>query len=126
MALDMNAEQKEIGKANFHRAVGHLSGPARGVSRRDFMKGALAAEAVVIALPLHLHAKVAIEAMRKGKHVLCEKLMGWNVRQCKDMIKASDETEKVLTIGHQRHYSLLYAHALDVLHSGVLGDVKHI
>ena len=36
-------------------------------------------EAVVIALPLHLHAPVAMEAMRAGKHVLSEKLMAWNI-----------------------------------------------
>jgi predicted dehydrogenase len=83
-------------------------------------------EAVVIALPLHLHAPVAIDAMRAGKHVLCEKLMAWNVPQCKDMIRTADETQRILTIGHQRHYSLLYAHAVEVLHSGILGDVKHI
>jgi predicted dehydrogenase len=83
-------------------------------------------EAVVIALPLHLHAPVAIDAMKAGKHVLCEKLMAWNVRQCKEMIKAADENDRVLSIGHQRHYSMLYAHAVEVLHSGVLGDVKHI
>jgi predicted dehydrogenase len=83
-------------------------------------------EAVVIALPLHLHAAVAIEAMRAGKHVLCEKLMAWNVQQCKDMIRVADETDRILAIGHQRHYSLLYAHAVEVIHSGELGDIKHI
>ena len=83
-------------------------------------------EAVVIALPLHLHAPVAIDCMKAGKHVLCEKLMAWNTAQCKEMIKVADEADRCLSIGHQRHYSLLYAHGVEVLRSGVLGDVKHI
>jgi predicted dehydrogenase len=83
-------------------------------------------EAVVIALPLHLHAPVAIDAMRAGKHVLCEKLMAWNVAQCKEMIKVAEETNRILTIGHQRHYSLLYAHAVELLRAGTLGDIRHI
>ncbi len=83
-------------------------------------------EAVIIALPLHLHAQAAVDALRAGKHVLCEKLMAWNVTQCKEMIKAAEETNRVLTIGHQRHYSMLYAHAVEVMASGELGDVKHI
>jgi predicted dehydrogenase len=83
-------------------------------------------EAVVIALPLHLHAQVAIDAMKAGKHVLCEKLMAWNIAQCKEMIKAADENDRILSIGHQRHYSLLYAQALDLLKSGDIGDVHHI
>ncbi|HLJ95352.1 MAG TPA: Gfo/Idh/MocA family oxidoreductase [Gemmataceae bacterium] len=83
-------------------------------------------EAVVIALPLHLHAQVAIDSMKAGKHVLCEKLMAWNINQCKEMIHVADETDRILSIGHQRHYSLLYAHALEIIKSGELGDVKHI
>lgn len=83
-------------------------------------------EAIIIALPLHLHAPVAIDAMRAGKHVLCEKLMAWNIQQCKEMIKVGEETNRVLTIGHQRHYSMLYAHAVEVLNAGELGEVKHI
>src|SRR5205823_12067144 len=83
-------------------------------------------EMVVIALPLHLHAPVAMEALRAGKHVLCEKLMAWNISQCKDMIRVADETDKLLAIGHQRHYSMLYAHAVEVINSGVLGDIRHI
>ena len=83
-------------------------------------------EAVVIALPLHLHAKVAVDCMNAGKHVLCEKLMAWNISQCKQMIEVAKKTKKILSIGHQRHYSLLYAHAHEVMQSGVLGDVHHI
>jgi predicted dehydrogenase len=83
-------------------------------------------EAVVIALPLHLHAPVAIEALKAGKHVLCEKLMAWNITQCKEMIKAAEENDRILSIGHQRHYSLLYAQALELLNTGDLGDIRHI
>ncbi len=83
-------------------------------------------EAVVIALPLHLHAEAAIAAMRAGKHVLCEKLMAWNISQCKEMIRVANETQRILSIGHQRHYSMLYAHAVEVINSGVLGEIRHI
>jgi predicted dehydrogenase len=83
-------------------------------------------EAVVIALPLHLHAPVAIDCMNAGKHVLCEKLMARTITQCKEMIKVAKERGRILSIGHQRHYSLLYAHATEMLHAGLLGDIKHI
>jgi predicted dehydrogenase len=86
----------------------------------------LGIEAVVIALPLHLHAPVAIAAMEAGKHVLCEKLMAWNIAQCKKMIQVADKTNRILTIGHQRHYSMLYAQAVEAIRAGVLGDIKHI
>ena len=52
-------------------------------------------EAVVIALPLHLHAEAAIKAMRKGKHVLTEKLMGHSVHECKEMARVAKETGKI-------------------------------
>jgi predicted dehydrogenase len=83
-------------------------------------------QAVIIALPLHLHAPVAIAAMEAGKHVLCEKLMAWNIEQCKAMIHKADEKDRVLSIGHQRHYSLLYAYAAEIVHSGEVGDIRHI
>ena len=69
-------------------------------------------EAVVIALPLHLHAEAAIKAMRAGKHVLTEKLMGHSIHECKEMGRVSRETGKILATGHQRHYSVLYDNAV--------------
>ncbi len=84
-------------------------------------------EMISIALPLHLHAPVTIEALRKGKHVLCEKLMAHNVTQCKEMIREADKAKRLLAIGHQRHYSYLYANCRSVIEQGdVMGDIRHI
>ena len=83
-------------------------------------------DGVIIALPLHLHALVSIAAMKKGKHVLCEKLMAHNVTQCKLMARAAEETESFLSVGHQRHYSVLYDNAVNLIRWGLLGEVHHI
>lgn len=83
-------------------------------------------EAVVIATPLVSHAPIAIECLKTGKHVLCEKLMARTIGQCKEMIIAAQNADRILSVGHQRHYSMLYAHANEVLANGVLGDIKHI
>jgi predicted dehydrogenase len=82
---------------------------------------------VMVALPLFLHAPASIEAMEKGKHVLCEKLMARTVADCKKMARAAKRTGRLLAIGHQRHYSYLYANALEVARQKeIVGDVRHI
>ncbi len=93
---------------------------------RDLLKEAKDIEAVIIALPLHLHAPAAIEAMRAGYHVLTEKLMGHSVHECKEMSRAAKQTGLHLATGHQRHYNILYAEAMDSIQRGVLGDIHYI
>ncbi len=84
-------------------------------------------EAVVIALPLHLHAEAAIKAMRAGKHVLTEKLMGHSIHECKEMGRVSRETGKILATGHQRHYSILYDNAVHTIGTAkLIGDLHSI
>lgn len=83
-------------------------------------------DAVIIALPLHLHAPCSIAAMQAGKHVLCEKLMAHNVMQCKLMTRTANELGKFLSIGHQRHYSILYDNAVNLIRWGLLGEIHHI
>jgi predicted dehydrogenase len=83
-------------------------------------------EMVVIALPLWLHAPIAIKAMNAGKHVFCEKLMAHNVSECKEMVKVAHDKNKLLAIGHQRHYSALYDNANYLVQEGHLGEIRHI
>ena len=83
-------------------------------------------EGIIIALPLFLHAPVAIDALKAGKHVLTEKLMAHNVAQCKLMGRLAKKENKVLTVGHQRHYSVLYDNAVNLIKWGLLGEMHHI
>lgn len=83
-------------------------------------------EVVVIALPLWLHAPIAIEAMKAGKHVFTEKLMAHSVKECKEMCRIARDTNRLLAIGHQRHYSVLYDNANYLVQNGHLGEIRHI
>ncbi len=83
-------------------------------------------EAVMIAVPLHVHAPVAIAALQAGKHVFCEKQMAYSVALCRDMLRAQRAAGKLLQIGHQRRYNPTYHHALGMIKEGILGEVTHI
>jgi len=83
-------------------------------------------EGVIIALPLHLHAAVAIAAMKAGLHVLTEKLMAHSVHECKEMARAAQQTKLYLAVGHQRHYNILYDNAVELIRNGVIGEVHYI
>jgi predicted dehydrogenase len=53
--------------------------------------------------------------------------MAKTVLDCKQMVRAARKTGKYLAVGHQRHYSYLYANALEIVRQkDVIGDIKHI
>jgi predicted dehydrogenase len=58
--------------------------------------------------------------------------MAQTVARCKEMARLSEELKDkannpiVLAVGHQRHYSILYANAVDQIKRGLLGDLHHI
>lgn len=83
-------------------------------------------DGVIIATPLFLHAPIAVAAMQAGKHVLCEKLMAHSVAQCKLMTRVANDTNSWLSVGHQRHYSILYDNAVNLIKWGLLGEIHHI
>ncbi len=89
-------------------------------------KARLELEAVVISVPLSQHARIALEAMDAGLHVLSEKLMAQNITDCKKMIHKARDKKLLLAVGHQRHYSVLYDNANQIVQGDLLGDIKYI
>ena len=51
-------------------------------------------DAVVVVTPTSLHRDIVLQAARAGKHVLCEKPMAMDVRECDQMIAACDAAKR--------------------------------
>ena len=80
-----------------------------------------------MAPPLWTHADIAVGCLDAGKHVLCEKMMAWDVDSCERMRGGGGANNKVLEIGYQRSDSPLYQAAYDgIIKTGTLGDVYHV
>lgn len=80
-------------------------------------------DVVHLCLPHFLHAKVAIEAMEHGKHVLCEKPMALSPDDAEKMIAARDASGKALGICFQNRYNESSRYMRQLMDSGTLGRV---
>jgi predicted dehydrogenase len=83
-------------------------------------------DAVIIATPDHWHDHISIAAMRKGKHVYCEKPMVQHWEEGHEVIKAQKETGKVFIVGSQGVSSVALAEAKKLIKSGALGEINMI
>ncbi len=82
-------------------------------------------DAVVIALPNHLHAKFSIKAMQSGKHVLVEKPIAVDVNEAKDMIRVSKETGKLLMVGFSQRFFPPHLAAWHYIKQGNIGKIHY-
>jgi predicted dehydrogenase len=61
-------------------------------------------DGVVIATPNYLHAPMTIAALRRGKHVLCEKPMALSAREARDMADAASRFKRKLLVGFNHRF----------------------
>ena len=77
-----------------------------------------------ICLPPHLHADATIAALRRGKHVFCEKPMALTVEECDAMMAAAEESGKLLMIGQVLPMFPEYAQTLQWIREATFGAVR--
>jgi predicted dehydrogenase len=83
-------------------------------------------DAVIVATPDHWHKQVAIDAMKAGKDVYCEKPMIHLYSDGPEMIQAARSTGRILQIGSQRVSSVIYAKAKELLAAGAIGQLNMV
>jgi myo-inositol 2-dehydrogenase / D-chiro-inositol 1-dehydrogenase len=79
--------------------------------------------AVTIATPDHWHVKIAIDAMRFGKDVYCEKPLTLTIEQGKQICKVAEQTGRVVQIGTQQRseFGNAFLEAVALARGGRLG-----
>ena len=83
-------------------------------------------DAVQITAPDHWHALIAMEAVRQGKHMYCEKPVGWSVRAAQVLRKAVKESKVVFQFGTQQRSGGNFRRACELVRSGKIGKLKTI
>jgi len=83
-------------------------------------------DGVIIATPLHQHAHIAIDCMKAGIHVFCEKSMARTLEDTKAMYDAHKNTGQILQIGHQRLFNPVYLEGMQRIHDGKLGQLGQL
>ena len=82
-------------------------------------------EAVSICLPNHLHAPVALDALRAGKHVICETPPTLDAKEAKKLAAAAAKKAKVLLYGFQRRFGGPEQAARQAAAKGYAGEIYH-
>jgi predicted dehydrogenase len=83
-------------------------------------------DAVIIATPDHLHAPVAVAAMRAGKHVYVQKPLAYSVHEARLLARVATETKVATQMGNQGHSREGTRRINDWIRAGVIGPVREV
>jgi predicted dehydrogenase len=81
-------------------------------------------DAVIIALPTHLHLQCAIEAAEAKKHTFLEKPIARNAEEAKEIISASRRNSVKLMVGYPMRFKTDFRAMKEQVKSGVFGDIE--
>jgi predicted dehydrogenase len=116
----------DVDRTNAEKARASLgpSGQIYGSFRKLLENGDIAA--VFTGTSAHWHAIIAIEALRAGTHVYCEKPLGHNIREQQAMATAVDAAKTVFLAGTWQRAAAHYQEVRKLAREGLIGDVRYV
>lgn len=98
----------------------------RWIDYRRMFDGQKNIDAVVVSTPDHSHALISIAAMRRGKHVYCEKPLARTIGEVRQMRKVAAENKVATQMGNHGTYEPSFRRAVEMIRSGAIGTVTEV
>ncbi len=121
--IDKNVLDKRIGelkKLNIDTGKIKTTGDYRTIlDNKDI-------DIVIIGTPDHWHALQMIHACEAGKHVYVEKPIGNSIGECRAMVAAQKQYNRVVQAGQWQRSQQHFKDAIDFVHSGQLGMIRTV
>jgi predicted dehydrogenase len=83
-------------------------------------------DAVIVATPLHCHARHFLDTLAAGKDLYCEKTMTWSVAEAEACREAAHKSNRVVGVGLQHQSSGDLADARQWLKDGLVGKITSV
>ncbi|MEM7391829.1 MAG: Gfo/Idh/MocA family oxidoreductase, partial [Verrucomicrobiota bacterium] len=83
-------------------------------------------DGITITIPDHMHASVAYAAMQRGLHVYCQKPLTQTPWEARLLAKAAEKYKVITQMGNQGYSSEGCLRMVEVMWSGVLGDITEV
>jgi predicted dehydrogenase len=83
-------------------------------------------DAVIVATPLHLHARHFLDTLAAGKDLYAEKTMTWSLPEAEECLAAAKKSDRIVQIGLQHESSGALADARKWISQGLAGKVTQV
>lgn len=116
----------DIIPSHLERGLGEAVKGAKGYTDYRKLLEQKDLDAVLIATPQHLHYQMAVDAIKAGKHIICEKTLTLNTEDALSLSKIVKKSDKVFQVGYQWQSSPLFNRIYEMIRDGECGEITHI
>ncbi|MBI5811681.1 MAG: Gfo/Idh/MocA family oxidoreductase, partial [Meiothermus silvanus] len=109
------------------RQAAHNIGLERGYSSYAEMLSDPEVAVVHLTSPNRFHREQVLQALEAGKHVVCEKPLGMNTQETKELVAAAQQYPELVTaVNYNLRFYPLCLQAREMVRRGEIGEVFHV
>jgi predicted dehydrogenase len=127
-AMQRGRRSEVVAIASRRPAAGRAAADRHGIARVHESYEALLADpdvdAIYNPLPNHLHVPWSVKAAEAGKHVLCEKPIGLDIGEARELLAVRDRTGVVIGEAFMARSHPQWLRAKELADSGAIGELR--